>query len=106
MVPGPVETDETADHDTHETGDRTEPHVGDVVEAEVGEAGLVVSQGGRGDGGVGWAGQPGGGAGSSGARHERTEPSPVVGSVEVGRQEAEAPPEDEEEGAEKAGYGA
>ena len=102
VVPGPVETDETAHQDTHQTGDWTEPHVGHVVQTQVGEAGLLVSQGGRGDGGVDWSGEPGGGAVLRGPGHERTEPRSVVGPVEVGRQEAEAPPEDKEERADQA----
>ena len=106
MIPGPVETDETAHQDTHQTGDRAEPHVGHVVQAQVGEAGLAGRLGGCRDGGVEWGGEPGGGAVVSGARHQGTEPGSVVSSVEVGRQEAEAPPEDKEERAEEAGYGA
>ena len=106
MVGGPVETDETSHEDTEQTGDWTEPHIRNVVQAEVGEAGLAVSESGRGDGGVDRGWKPGGGAVVSGARHQRTEPSPVVGSAEVGGQEAEAPPEDKDEGAEEARQGA
>ena len=107
VVPGPVETDEAAHQETHQTGDRTEPHVGHVVQPQVGEAGLAGGLGGgRDGGGVGRGGQPGGGAVLRGARHQRTEPGPVVGPAEVGRQEAEAPPEDEEERTEDAGQSA
>jgi len=99
VVPWLVQTDEAANDNTEETGDRTEPHVAHVVQPEVVEAGLGAGEGGGGDGVVGdgrlW--QPGGRAVVSRARHEGAEPRPVVGPVEVGSNEAKAPPEDKDE---------